>query len=264
VNTLLATYPKSDSIQALWLTEQPSIVDEMAHEQIGLELPREKTLELSFSRIAIGFSFDPLFITVIGERRFDYNGKHETIYIPLAESLDTDNITQTLDDLISLKDTYRASIIFVSSSPASMLESVRKLEGLTHYTEPKLEHLAQRQFPSFVDFDLTSSIAPIDIPDENTISADLNDMLSTPAIDPKSGLDLMGADMQAIPRLMFLDDFPTFRTIQTVRANAPGAQAIWLATHGLNRSVKKALSIEDERFQRDIDRQPRVRNPTGY
>ena len=264
MNEHVATYPKGDKLEGLWLTPHISPADEVANELLGTPLPNTKKLNLTFRRTAIGMAFDPLFITVIGERHFEYMDSESTLYIVLDEAIDTENLNQATQALIELKDKYRVRQVFVPEGPVSELESIKRLEGLTYYSDPQIEASTRTRFPTFVDFDLTSSIVSRDIPTESVLASQINDLLSEPVLDPRTEMEMVGADGTPIHRLLFLDDFPMFRTLQSVRTNSPGGStALWLATSGLTsarirRRTSEEIEKEKERFYSPN------RNKTGY
>lgn len=264
MNLHLATYPSGDSLRALWLTDHPGISDEVASELTGADLPRSRKLELGFRRIVIGVCFDPLFVVAVGERAFIWQDTVSTLYLPLEEIIETDIPAHAMRDLIGLKDRFRVRTIFCPHEPAASVEALQRLEGLTHYPAPRVESAAKTRWPSFVDFELTAGIRAVNLPDERTISNQLNEVMSAFAIDPRTDEPMIGADSLPIPRLMFLDDFQVYRTLQSVRTNAiGGVTALWLAVQGMERTAVRRPTREERELQRE-----RLlgghRNPTGY
>ena len=268
MNEHLATYPHRNGVSALWLTALPSPADEAAHEHVGADLPRQRRLEMSFRRTAIGLCFDPLFVTVVGERYFEFGDSSESVYVVLAEALDTDLPTETFSQVVELKDRYLVDRIFAPNEPSGSVESLRRIEGLSHYPDPKVEAMASIRWPGFVSFDQTASIVTYDTPEPSVVSYELNDLISQYAIDPKTGGRMIGGDASPIPRVVFLDDFPVYRTVQSVRTNQPGGTtALWAATRGLERTVGTRLSERVNRIEEEAigDYSTTVsRNPTGY
>lgn len=260
MNEHIATYPRGDSISILWMTVHPSPIDELAHQQVGLPLPSARKLEMTFRRIAIGISLEPLFVTVVGERVFTHEDQTSSVYVVLDELLDTDNPSQTFTNTIRLKDQYHAQMIFCSHEPASLTESLRRLEGLSYYNPPYIEQVARTRWPSFTDFELTAAVLPREVPSAESLGSDLNNLLSETARDPRTQGDLLGADAQPIPRLLFLDDFPVYRTLQSVRTNQPaGTTALWLAIKGLETTGIPRTYTDEDLFSTSPNR-----NPAGY
>ena len=255
MNQHIATYPEGRELKMIWLTAQPSVVDLAAYDAAGLPLPRSSELKMGFRRSAIGMSFSPLFVTVVGERYFEHNSKSSTLYIVLDEALDTEIPSRTFEAAIALKDQYRSNLVFCPAD--GMFEAVKSLEGLTRYPEPHIEALARGRWPSFVDFELVAAVRPKETPSIEQMSAEINGLLSDHTQDPRTGRAMIGADAEPIPRILFLDDFPSFRTMQSVRTNTlGGTTALWNAITGLeNTGVPPPIPIEPP---------PTRRNPTGY
>ena len=248
LNEHFATYPESGELKMLWRTSTPSPVDEQLYEATGHPLPNTTKLDLSFRRTAIGLSMDPLFVTVVGERHFEYQENEETVYVVLDEALDTDILTKTLQSLIELKDRYHVKSLFC--------QEPLHLEGLTSYPEPHIKQLAQQRWPSFVNFDLTCQILPRETPDVDSMASQLNIILSDMATDPKTGMEMIGSDGDPIPKLLFFDDFPVYRTMHSMRSKAAGGTtALWLAVHGLMTS--RVWDLDEPTFSDN-------RNPAGY
>ena len=255
MNQHIATYPESGDLKMIWLTAQPSVVDKDAYEAAGLPLPRTSKLELSFRRTAIGMSFNPLFVVAVGERHFEHLGKSSTMYIVLDESLDTEIPSQTIASAIELKDRYRANLLFCPMD--GLIEAVKAQEGLTRYLDPQIKQMAIARWPSFVDFEQTVSVRPKEVPQIEEMSSQINTVLSDHTIDPQTEKPMRGADGDPIPRILFLDDFPTFRTMQSIRTNTlAGTTALWMAVTGLEQTgVPPPIPVEPP---------PSRRNPTGY
>jgi hypothetical protein len=249
MNQHVATYPTRDGVQCLWLTAQVSPADELALEMHGTPLPHGQKLELPFRRIVLGIAFEPLFVTVVGERWFQHESTDETesIYVVLDEALDTNVSAEMLRQCIELKDRYRVSRIFAPTVPGSLAETLRRQDGLTHYPSPHIDQVARQRWPSFADFELTPGVHLRDVPSEETINSELNDVLQTNALDPKTGLEMRGTDGEPIPRILFLDDMPMLRTLQSVRTGAMGGcLALWNALQGLQTTnVRTAPDNED-------------------
>lgn len=266
MNTHLATYPTPNgALSALWLTGQPSPVDELAYRELGTPLPHSQKLELTFRRTALGFCFDPLYALVIGERAFTRGDTTTTIYVALDEAIDTDIPADAWKCAIDLKDRYRVSRAFCPSEPDQTVSMLRRLEGFSHYPAPRIEAAARTRWPFFSDFDLTCGLVPRELPPESTLTARVNELLTETATDPRTGSELIGSDGHSIPRILFLDDFPVHRTIQSVRTNALGGiTALWLAIDGLQRTAHRVRTEADlEREQAFFERGPN-RNPAGY
>ena len=258
MNQHLATYPTKDGIQMLWLTATPSLMDENAYHATGLELPNASKLEMDFRRTSMGISFDPLFVTVVGERVFEHEDTLETVYIVLDEALDTDILTDTLNKVIELKDKYSVRNVYCPNEPEMTLRTLRGMDGLCRYPEPQIKPIAKGRWPSFVDFDTVAAVIPRELPGLDSQAAQLNSILSDIAQDPRSGSDMVGADSQPVPRILFLDDFPTYRTMHSMRSNSPGGTtALWLAIMGMETTGVRPKYVDD-RFE------PSTRNPTGY
>jgi hypothetical protein len=262
LNEHIATYPTDKGVEALYMTQHPSPADEAAWEQTGAKLPRSRKLTLPFRRIAIGVSFEPLFVTVIGERVFTHDQNVESVYLVIDEGLDTSHLTDLLPLVVALKDKHRASAVYCPSEPDDLLRALATTDGLARYAPPQLEQLARQAFPSFVNFELVASVVSRDLPDPDSIASALNDYLDQPVIDPRTNLPMVGADAEEVKKLVFMDDFPMFRTMHAVRtASEGGATACFLAISGL----EKSAPLHQMANERKNDRLPvENRNPTGY
>jgi hypothetical protein len=262
MNEHVATYPTEKGVESLYITPHPSIADEAAWEQTGAALPKSRTLTLPFRRIALGVSFDPLFVTVIGERTFTYDDRVSTVHIVLDEALDTEHLNEWLDVIVALKDRHRATAIYCPNEPKEMVNTLQRTEGVTRYEPPHIDQVARAAFPSFVSFDLTAAVVGRDVPAPEAVGAALNSWLGEPVIDPRTNTPMIGGDAQPVHKLCFLDDFPMFRTMHAVRTATPGgATACYLALGGLEQSSAMA----------NLTSQPRERampvpnrNPSGY
>ncbi len=250
MNDHLATYPIKDGVKCLWLTNQPNPVDLAALEIANLSLPKQSKLEMSFRRIVLGMSFDPLFLCVVGERHFQFEEKSEDVYVVLDEAIDTNVPSEVIQEAIVMKDKYRALQIFAPSAPSSMAESLRMTEGLTHYGSPQIDQIARQRWPSFADFDCTAGVNLKDHPSDQVLTSELNDILSTNAVSPKTQMPLLGSDGVQIPKVLFLDDMPMLRTLQSVRTGALGGSlALWNAVRGLQTTgigMFRNYGVEDE------------------
>ena len=244
MNEHVATYPTEKGVESLYITPHPSIADEAAWEQTGAALPKSRTLTLPFRRIALGGSFDPLFVPVIGE------------------ALDTEHLNEWLDVIVALKDRHRATAIYCPNEPKEMVNTLQRTEGVTRYAPPHIDQVARAAFPSFVSFDLIAAVVGRDVPAPEAVGAALNSWLGEPVIDPRTNTPMIGGDAQPVHKLCFLDDFPMFRTMHAVRTATPGgATACYLALGGLEQSSAMANLTSQPR-----DRAMPVpnRNPSGY
>ena len=261
MNEHIATYPSSRGLTALWLTTQTSPADETALEMFNVPTPAHRKLPIEFRRIVLGMNFDPLFLCVVGERWFEYDDRTESVYVVLDECLETDVPAEVFRYAIELKDRYRASHLFAPEAPSGLAESLRRTEGLAFYAEPKVEAVSRQRWPTFVDYDTTANVVLKPAPDPQHLTSELNEIMSSNAIDPKTNQHILGADGVPIPRLLFLDDFPMYRTLQSVRTGSPGgATALWMALKGLSSTTVMQRLPDDDLFA------PREtsRNPTGY
>ena len=263
MNEHIATYPTEKGVEALYITQHPSIADEAAWEQTGASLPRSRKLTLPFRRIAIGVSFEPLFVTVVGERTFVHEDVESSCYLVIDEGLDTEHLAKLLETVVLLKDRHRACGVYCPAEPSDMLHALTRTDGLSRYAPPNLEAIARQQFPSFVDFDLVAPIISRDLPDPDIVGAHLNDYLAEPVIDPKRDVPMVGADAAEVKKLTFLDDFPMFRTMHAVRtASEGGATACFLAIAGLEKSAPLQRMNKERKDERKV---PKMNlNKTGY
>jgi hypothetical protein len=235
VNQHLATYPNGQGLKALWITQQVSQADELAHELHGTPLPQGRKLEMPFARTCMGICFEPLFLCVVGERKFHHtpSDRSESVYVVLDEILETTIPAELFRQAIELKDQYRISHIFAPTMPGSLAETLRRTEGLTHYSD-RNEHIARERWSSFVDFDCVSGVILTDAPNDQALTSEVNGFLQSEAVDPKTQTPMRGTDGEALPKLLFLDDMPMLRTLQSVRTgNLGGSLALWNAVRGL-------------------------------
>jgi|TARA_R110000751_G_scaffold291602_1_gene398581 hypothetical protein len=248
MNDHLATYPTAKGVNALWTTNQVSPADEMAHEMHGIPLPKTRKLEMGFRRIVMGMCFDPMFVTVVAERWFEFEERSEAVFVILDEIIDTTVTSDVFKQMIELKDKYLVDHIFAPTQPGSFTETLRRTDGLTYYSEPKIEQVAGTRWPSFVNFDNVPRVTLRDIPSTETLTAELNDMLQSEAVDPKTQYAMRGNDGDAIPKLLFLDDMPMLRTLQSVRTgNMAGSLALWNAVKGMASSAV-VLSVDQDEY----------------
>ena len=264
MNEHIATYPTGQGLTSMWLTPMPSPADEKTYDLTGIPSPKMRKVELPFRRVVIGLSFDPLFVTVVGERWFKYQDKEESVHVVLAEALDTDIPAEVFRRVLELKDNHRATRIFTPKEPVHMMESLQRVEGISHYRQPNIEASARTRWPTFVDFDTTADVSSTELPDTNTITAELNGLMDTTAVDPRTDRAMVRAHGLDIPRVLFLADLPVYRTLQSVRTTHPGGTiALWLATHGLNNSADLTDLPDYEETLHELA-STNSRNPTGY
>ena len=244
----------------IWLTHHPTLADEGASELVGAKLPTDRKLELKFVRTAIGVCFDPLFACVVGQRVLTHQSQSESFYVVLDEILDTDTPSDVWEQIRILKDRYLVSRVFCPTMPDSMVEDLRRLEGLSFYSDGLDAAVASTKWASFVSLDTVAGIVPREVSD-STVQTELNALLNEAALDPKTGQVLVGGDGEVIPKVLFLDDFPVYRTMQSVRTNNPGGtHALYLALNGLRGShIDRTPPPDPTKFKPNTRR-----NPTGY
>ena len=260
MNDHLATYPTSKGVSVMWLTTQVAPADEMAHEMHGTPLPKNRKLELPFRRIVMGMCFEPMFVCVVGERWFEFEDRAESVFVILDEIIDTTVTAEVFRQSIELKDKYRVSHIFAPTQPGSLSETLRRTDGLTFYPEPHIDQVARQRWPTFADFDLIPGVTLREIPSKETLTSEVNDMLQSEAVDPKTQNPMRGNDGDAIPKLLFLDDMPMLRTLQSVRTgNLAGSLALWNAVKGLGSTSVRVSHDSEEHLEKGAGN-----NITGY
>ena len=230
----LATIPCAQGLQALWMLDQPA------------PITGEMNFELVFSRLAMGIGWQPGGHAVVGgERVFEYRDKKSTFYVVLDER-QTPLPHTLLDILVELKDAYRIGDIFLPNAPADATRGVVDLEGLVYYRETDPAR-AVATWPSFLDFELTAAVRPIEVPSEAVIHQDLERLLQEQVIDPKTDRPLVDMEGRPTPKLLFPVDLPILATQAGLRqGQLLPCTALWMAVLGLARSKSRTLASKKE------------------
>jgi hypothetical protein len=220
----LATVPAADGLQILWLLDAPA------------PITGETCFELIFSRIVLGLAWGTgAHVVVVGERVFEYHDRRDRFYVVLDEQI-TPLPHQLLDELVRLKDQYRVTDLFLPEAPPDLAQSVRELEGLSHYRE-NAPNVARERWPTFLDFDLTAAIWPMPAPSEIMVHQQLEQLLQKQVIDPKTEQPMLDKEGMPLPKLLFPVDLPILATQAGLRQGSlVSCTALWLAALGLERS----------------------------
>jgi len=188
---------------------------------------------LTFSRVVLGVSWDATlhYACVIGERLLETGAGLERYWVVLDE--DANALAQPLfASLVSLKDRYYAALALAPDNPAAIVETLRRTDGLSRYTETDYRR-AERRWPTFVDFDVTCGVRTLAVPDEPAMSRDLERWLTEPLYSPATAEPLLDNVGQTLTRIVLPSTFPTSRLRQALeQAHVVPSQALWFAlTH---------------------------------
>lgn len=205
--------------------------------------------EYHFRRIVVGLTFpNPQdhdrgtgygIAVVVGERAFysqDSKRPPERVYVVMDES-DGVLASALFESLIGIKDKYRVSVVYCPSSPASLVEELKRQDGLTHYTQ-RVPGICRNLWPSFVSLSLTAGIYEVQ-QDSESMHRDIELLLNTTAKDPDTGevMRFVTQDFKPLPRLVLPDNLPTQRTRTGIRQATPEiCKALWYGLRGLEDS----------------------------
>lgn len=219
------------------------------------------TMEASRVGIGICLSEDSCVAVVVAERLLSFDRRsererrqgggetpHYGRYFLVIDEAVAPLPQELIDHLIRLKDVYRAGVVFGPDRPAHLVDTMRRAEGLTHYRQEQVSPLlAQRLWPSFVDYEVTAGYAQRPVPDEPTVHRDLEMGLSSYAKDPRTGANLTGKDGAAVPMLNLPADFNNLKTRAGVRSgNLTTCTALWHVFTGLHTSWARPQSSQGE------------------
>lgn len=240
----------------------------------GVELlyyrPDSTPFKYRFRRIGIGLTYPESSKTskgtgygiaiVLGERCFfpdnPEKSTFERIYVALDEHEDTLSAGM-FPALAELKDKYRASTIFCPNTPVSILESLKRYQGVSFYNE-KNPAVLRGLFPSFVSTDVRAGISEKSI-EGTSFTQDIERVLSTIAIDPDTDEPIRSLDKthKPMPRLVFPQGMNNVKTSTGVRQRTEEiCRALWLVVMGFETS-----GMWTRRKKEEVTAD---RGPTGY
>lgn len=203
------------------------------------------------SRIVIGISFPederasghiyPGFLSVVGERMFfakTPGARNESIYVALDEEEDMQAHT-LFSKLIALKDRYAVRGVYCPAGDQAMMETLRRIEGLTHYNSGRHATECRQLWPTFISKQQVAAVREAKLSDE-PMDRDLEALATTKALHPDTGEPIFDRDFRPTSRLLLPDGFPNHRTRDGVMSNTRQAcRALWLAVMGMERSGRK-------------------------
>lgn len=202
------------------------------------------------ARTAIGVTFPTYestsqreygYACVVGERVFEARGKNrnpERVFPILAEA-DATNANDLTDELIRLKDKYLCGTVFARHDPPELVDSLRRLEGLTHYDGTRIAEECRAMWPTWQDFETVAKLRPVEMPGREQIHKDLDFLLTTWARDPDTFQPMLDMDAKPSPKLFAMKELGTHRASTGIQRGMDEPEicgAIWLAASGLNRS----------------------------
>ena len=135
-------------------------------------------------------------------------------------------MSQLVEHCIRLKDTYLCSAAFCANDPISLVEGLKRTEGLSHYRDEP-PHLLRERFKSFVSRQTRVSVQdlPVDI---DGARKDINVLLDTQLQFPGTGIPIYGVN------------FHTDLADQAVQRSEPKYLVpVWLAVNGLDRTMAR-------------------------
>lgn len=214
-----------------------------------------------FHRTVLGVSFvDGInYACVVGERviwppRDDPRKRPPArIYVVLDE-VEMSTPSQLFQSLVELKDRYACSMVHSPKEPRNVIESLRGLEGLTHYRE-KNPSLNREMWPTFVSRAYRAGITEHAAPDETTATRLIDALLTEYALD-EEGRPILGANRLPTARLQLPADLNTKTTRTAIRQSILSVlTGLYVALAGMEETVPRKPVA-------DTDRQT---NPlTGY
>ncbi len=201
--------------------------------------------EYEFHRTVLGVSAleEVHYAVVVGERVLwspDPQQKTpERIYVVLDE-IETESLAHLVKELVRLKDIYLCRTLYHPVQPATMVDFLRREDGLCRYKSPDA-YVNRAKWPTYVD-DLTKvALYGKEVPADKQIQADIDTLLKAQAMDPHFfNLPLMGAGGKPLPRIILPEDLKTRQIRTSVRQGmAQYELALWMATMGLEGSRPK-------------------------
>lgn len=238
----LATIPFSGGLKISYLL--PAVSDQEA---------QVFTIEASRVGIGIYFGEEECAAVVTAERVLEFDRRsererrqgggefpHLERYFIVLDEAKTALPQELIDQLIRLKDRYRAGVVYGPDRPAHLVDSLRQAEGLTHYRERGNPRLAAQLWPSFVDWEVVAGYALMPVPDVPTVHRDLEMGLSAKAKNPEFGAPLLGKDGAEVPLLNLPGDFNNLSTRASIRSGTGGfCTALWHVFMGLHKSMPR-------------------------
>lgn len=211
------------------------------------------------SRTAIGCSFPnemgEAYAVVVGERLYHSSeGKPPTRLYPILDEARVYSANDLLDALITLKDRWLADTVHCPVDPFS--ETVKKQEGLTHYSRNEYEN--RQIWKTYQDSATTAAVRDITFSD-NDARRLLDTLMSQTAGDPDTGRPILDGDGRPTPRLwaMELNTQHAAAALQPGMDDPEASAAIFLACNGLEKSRPPHPGIptdDDEGFTRKVGR----------
>ena len=235
-----------DEVQMMFIL--PAEGEEADHEGDG-----EATIR--FSRTALGITYpgmgatrgdDAAFICVVGERIFHPRGDQSLLperYCAVIDEREVRGMAALLEALVSMKDTFLTETVFCPDRPTALLDTVRQLEGLSHYRTSTSPLAGSLQWDTFVDVGTTANIRESEI-ELSKISGDIGRWLTDYTRDPDTGQPILDGEARPVPRLFVLRELNTQMSAQGLDRGAVAepeiCTAIWLAASGLENSRPRA------------------------
>lgn len=205
-------------------------------EAVGATGSKAEHFTYHFSRIALGVAFDDgLWGVVVGERTW-WGDRHRVAraYLVLDE-VEGDSPAPFFADIVRLKDEYLPKTLFCPDRPQQMVESLRRMEGLTHYYQT-MPAANRDLWPSFVSTSTVVGVNESKKPPESAVLRDLEAFLTAPVLDPVTSEPFrVGVVGPPLTQLSLPEELNnrTFRTAVRQGLSEP-LVALWYAVTGLD------------------------------
>ena len=205
---------------------------------------RRTVLGIGFPSSADYGQMNPAYVCVAAERVWhsevdDSPSERQYIIIDEAECMLT---SQLVEHCIRLKDTYLCSAAFCANDPVGLVNSLKRAEGLSNYSDEPSEILRQRH-PSFVSTLYRASVQDVKV-DLEAARKDINGFLDAQLQFPGTGIPIYGNADEPQRKLITLDSGANFHTDladQAVQRSEPKyIIPVWLAVNGLDRSFARS------------------------
>lgn len=211
------------------------------------------------TRTAIGCSFPDengeAYACVVGERTYySKEEKPATRIYPILDEARVNSANDLLDALITLKDKWLVDTVHCPLDPFS--ETVKKQEGLTHYSRDEYEN--RQIWKTYQDNSTIASVRDISFTPSD-VRRLLDTLMSQTAADPDTRRPILDGEGRPTPRLWAMAELNTQHAsacLQPGMDSPEASSALYLACNGLEKSrpPHPRIAVEDEGFTRKTGR----------
>lgn len=191
-----------------------------------------------FSRTGLGVAFEKgLYGVVVGERTWWGDRNRQSRAYLILDEVEGDSPAAFFDELIRLKDEYLPQTLYCPDQPRGMLDSLRRMEGLTHYTQTH-PGANKELWPSFVSTATRAGVYESKQPSENAVLRDLEAYLTAPVLDPNTSQTMrVGLGGPPLTQLSLPEELNNRATRTAIRQGQPEPLvALWYGVSGLDRT----------------------------